>query len=368
MGDEMSGAPEMLVRLPGLLQERHRNGSPRWRVRVEGDTTRRIPLPVGPDHADFLHHYHAARAGETWRPGRVHAVERSLDWLCGRYLDFLQRMVEAGQMSPATLRQRRSVLTRLCDHLDPDGTRYGACDMDAPTSAFLAVRDAWADRPGAADNLVKTIRAVYAWSIERGEMDHNPAAGIASINRTGSGAVPWTADDLRRFKEHHPRGTTPHLWLTLQAFTACRIGDAIWLGRGNETVVDGQVWLEWQPRKRGSAPVSIPMLPPLYEATRASNVVGAAYILGQRGRPYSSAESLRNQVRRWCDDAGLPERSSHGIRKAMGELMAENGCTQHQIMAVMAHTNARTSEVYTKHAKRRTLAADGMAALAALKW
>lgn len=365
---DMTGE-NMRVRLPGLLKERHRNGSVRWRVRVEGDKSRRITLPVGPEHSDFLNHYYAGRAGAEWANGDSKTIERSLDWLSGRYLDYLSKMVEAGQMSDATLRQRRSVLTRLCDHLDPDGTRYGACDMDAPAAAFVAVRDAWADRPGAADNLIKTVRAVYQWSIERGEIGHNPAAGIAAINRQPKGgATPWTADDLRTFKERWPKGTTPFLWLTIQAFTACRIGDAIWLGRGNEVTHNGRLYLEWLPRKKGSAPVSIPMLDPLLEATRASTVIGPAYLLTQKGTPYSTAESLRNQVRKWCDEAGLPDKSSHGIRKAMAVLMAEAGCSQHQIMAVMAHTQAKTSEIYTKGAQRRVLASEGMAALAMLKW
>lgn len=360
---------EMRVKLPGLVKEKHRNGSIRWRVRVSGNKAQRIKIPVGPDHADFLHHYHAARAGEEWVPGQARVVERSLDWLCRRYLDYLARMVAAGQMSDDTLRQRRSVLTRLCDHLDPDGDRYGDSDMDAPPAAFIAVRDAWADRPGAADNLIKTIRAVYTWAMERGEIGMNPAAGIGTINKTPKGgAVPWTPDDLRKFRDHHQPGTMAHLWLTIQAFTACRIGDAIWLGRDNEKRRDGVIWLEWQPRKKGSAFVAIPMLPPLYTATRATNVIGAAYILGKRGQPFKTAESLRNQVRTWCDDAGLPGRSSHGIRKAVAELMAEAGCNQHQIMSVMAHTQAKTSEVYTKGADRRILAADGMRALENLKW
>tara|TARA_B100000768_G_scaffold169511_1_gene175165 strand:- start:1071 stop:1340 length:270 start_codon:yes stop_codon:yes gene_type:complete len=38
----------------------------------------------------------------------------------------------------------------------------------------------------------------------------------------------------------------------------------------------------------------------------------------------------------------------------------------YQIMAVMAHTQARTSEVYTKGVQRRGLATDGMQSLAAL--
>ena len=204
---------------------------------------------------------------------------------------------------------------------------------------------------------------------ERGEIAQNPAAGIAPINKAPKGgARPWTAADLKAFKRAHPKGTTAHLWLTLQAFTACRIGDAIWLGRDQETIHNGSTWLEWQPRKKGSAPVSIPVLPQLFEATRASNVIGPAYILNEQGRPFASSEALRVRVQRWCIDAGLHGRSSHGVRKAVAELMAESGCTQHQIMAVMSHTQAKTSEVYTKGAERRILAADGMQALADVKW
>lgn len=359
----------MRVHFPGLLIERHRNGKPRYRVRVEGSKSKRIHIPVGPDDPEFPNYYYAARAGEVWQPQQKKAVERSLDWLTGRYLDFLGKMVEAGQMSGATLKQRRSVLTRMCDFTDEDGTRYGDCDMDAPTAAFVAIRDAWANTPGAADNLIKSVRSVYNWAIERGEISHNPAAGIAAINKNPKGgATPWTAADLKRFREAHPKGTTAHLWLTLQAFTACRIGDAIWLGREQEVTHNGQIWLEWQPRKKGSAPVSIPMMPPLFEATRASKIVGPAYILNEKGQPFASTEALRVRVQRWCKAAGLPGRSSHGVRKAVAELMAESGCTQHQIMAVMSHTQAKTSEIYTKGAQRRILAADGVQALANLDW
>lgn len=367
MGEQVT---DLRVDFPGLLIERHRNGGLRYRVRVEGDKTRRIHIPVDPQDPDFANHYYAARAGKVWSPPRgTRAIEKSLGWLCNRYLEYLEKLVTAGQMSAATLKQRRSILTRLCDHTDKEGTRYGDCDMAAPTSAFIEVRDAWAAHPGAADNLIKTIRAVYAWAVDRDEISHNPAAGISAINTSPKGgAVPWTAADLLRFKEKHPAGTMAHLWLTLQVFTACRIGDAIWLGRENEVTRTGQVWLDWQPRKKGSAPVSIPMLPQLYNATRAIKVVGSTYLLSETGKPFSSTEALRVRVQRWCAAAGLDDRSSHGVRKAVAELMAEAGCTQHQIMAVMAHTQAKTSEIYTKGVQRRVLASDGIQALAGLEW
>lgn len=359
----------MYVKLPGYNREQNRNGSPRHRVRVEGQTTRKITLPVGPEDPDFLNHYYAARSGLVWSPATKPIAEKSLDWLVARYLEFYGKLVEAGQASKDTLKQKRSVLTRLCDFKDPGGTRYGEFHLDAPTQAFLLIRDAWAANPGAADNLIKSVRAMYKWAMERNEIAHNPAAGIGKINlNPKGGATPWTPADLRRFKKHHPKGTTAHLWLTLQAFTACRIGDAIWIGRDQEITRNGQIYLDFQPRKKGSAPVSIPLLPPLYEATRASKVIGPAYILNEAGKPFKTTEALRTRVQRWCKSVGLAGRSSHGIRKAVAELMAEAGCTQHQIMAVMSHTQAKTSEVYTKGVQRRVLAADGIQALASLEW
>lgn len=357
------------VNFPGLLVEKHRNGTPRIRVRVEGDPSRRLHIPVTTDHPDFAHYYHAARAGEVWTPKTPATVANSLDWLKGRYLDFLEKMVQAGQMSAATLKQRRSILTRLCDYVGQDGDRYGDCHLNAPTAAFVEIRDSWATVPGAADNLIKTVRAMYRWAIERGMIAHNPAAGIGTINKNPKGgAVPWTAEDLTAFKAAHPPGTMAHLWLTLQAFTACRIGDAIWLGRGQEVTINGQLCLSWQPAKKGSAPVTIPILPPLYTATRAMTLVGPTYLLSEKGQPFASVEALRVRVQRWCTQAGLTERSSHGIRKAMGNWMAQAGCTQHQIMAVMAHTQAKTSEIYTRDANRQILAADGAKALSSLVW
>jgi len=366
MGEEVM---DVRVDFPGLLIEQNRNGSPRYRVRVEGDKKRRITIPVAPDHPDFANHYHAARAGEIWQPGYRRAIENSLDWLVMRYLDHFEKTVAAGTASADTLRQKRSVLGRMLDHCDEHGTRYGDCDIDAPSSAFVEIRDAWGATPGAADNMIRSVRALYKWAIEREYVDNNPAAGIAAINTASKGgAVPWTPDDLRKFKEKHPPGTTAYLWLTLQAFTACRVGDAIWLGRDQEVTRNGQIWLDWQPRKKGSAFVSIPMLPPLYQATRAATVVGPTYLLGDLGKPFGSSESLRNRIRKWCDSAGLCGKSSHGVRKAVAQMMAEAGCTQHQIMSVMAHTQAKTSEIYTKRVERRKLAEFGAQALAGIKW
>jgi integrase len=123
--------------------------------------------------------------------------------------------------------------------------------MAMPRSAVIGIRDGMSSTPGAADNMVKAIRALYAWGIENGHVSDNPPSNIAKINH-GTGAVPWSVDDLQKFRDRHPAGTMAHLALTLFMFSACRIGDAPFLGRSNELQRDGLIWLDWQPSKKGS--------------------------------------------------------------------------------------------------------------------
>lgn len=48
--------------------------------------------------------------------------------------------------------------------------------------------------------------------------------------------------------------------------------------------------------------------------------------------------------------------SAHGIRKAVGSLLAEAGCTQYEIMALHGHSDPKTSEIYTRSVDRLRLA------------
>jgi len=48
---------------PGLMIEKTPAGTPRYRVRVDGQAAAKITIPCGPQHRDFIWHYSAARAG-----------------------------------------------------------------------------------------------------------------------------------------------------------------------------------------------------------------------------------------------------------------------------------------------------------------
>lgn len=351
------------IDLPGLLIERTRAGAVFYRVRTEKDKTKRIALCVTPDHPAFMEHYRAARAGvrmEKPQDAPAKAIEQSLGWLTYQFADHMQARVAAGLMDRRTAHQREQFYARL-------RAEYGDKAIAMPRHKLIEFRDSMTATPGAADNMIKSVRALYAWAIDRGLATENPATSIGSINR-GTGATPWTVEELRAFRGRHPIGTVPHLALTLFMFTACRLDDVIGMGRGNEAKRDGVTFLEWQPGKRGSAAVSVPIMPPLARAIAAQKIIGPTYLLSGLGKPFASGAAFGNKFRVWVDQAGLTDRSPHGIRKAAGELIALEGASQYHIMAVHGHTQAKTSEIYTRGVDRAKLANEAMQMLSSMDW
>ncbi|QBR35654.1 site-specific integrase [Leisingera sp. NJS201] len=95
-----------------------------------------------------------------------------------------------------------------------------------------------------------------------------------------------------------------------------------------------------------------------------------AYLLTERGKPFASAGSLGNRVRKWIIQAGLctieansagekvkkATRPQHGVRKARAEEIAEQGGSVYEVMALLSHSDVRTAEIYTKKVDRARLA------------
>ena len=369
------GGGDMRLKYPGLVPRRVKGKPTSWRVRVDGDVNRKITLPVGPDHPDFHTHYRAARAGVKIAAPQDAAPDRgTLGWLLKSYLAHLERQVAAGQASPLTFKERRNlvayVLSQKSEQRASKGKAYGGLPMTIPASELTAFKDRMAATPGKARNVWKLLTAAFDFGVERGHCGVNPARAVAApVYRSQGGATPWTVKDLERFRERHQPGSTAHLALTLFMFSACRIGDACWLGRDQEERHGGTLWLAWQPRKKGSRHVRIPVLAPLERAIRAQTVVGPAYLLTAHGKPFASPEALRNKMKQWVLEAGLPaDRSSHGIRKAAGHLLALHGATQYEIMAVHGHANAATSQVYTETVERMRLGEMAVSKLAGMEW
>lgn len=354
----------MRLNRPGLLREKMRSGAIRWRVRVAGNKTKRILLNLTPDHPQFSEHYHAARQGiqlEAPISAEDAAIKSSIGWLVAKYQTHLDQQLSAGQLKKDTVRYRKNHTNTLRNH-------YGEYAIGIPTGKLIELRDTMADKPSSADTFVKSMSALYTWACDRGHALANPATGIKRIAPKSKGARAWTVDDLQKYRKTHKDGSMAHLYLTLLMFTACRIGDAVALGRTNEFKKNGNVWLKWDTEKSNAPEMNIPMAAPLYRATRAQIVQGPTYILNAYGQPFASKDALSNRFSKWIAQAGLEGLSSHGVRKAAGSLMAEAGVSQHAIMAIHGHTEAKTSEIYTRAAERETLAKVGMEALEKMAW
>lgn len=365
---------DVRLKFPGLLRDRMPSGNIRWRVRVEGQPGRKITLSVGPDHADFGAHYRAARGGvKLDAPPETTSEPGTMGWLLQLYLAQLEREVANGGKSPLTLKERRNlagfVLRQHSEQPRSAGRAYAELQVAIPAAELMLFQDRMAATPGKARNVWKLLTAAYDFGMTRGYCTVNPARAVPRpAYASAGGAVPWSVEDLTAYRQAHPPGTAAHLALTLFMFTACRIGDAVRLGREHEVRRGGRLWLEWQPGKRGSKPVMIPVLPPLERALAARTVIGKTYLLTAQGKPFRSPEGLRNRLAKWCAAAGIEGRSSHGIRKAAGHLLAQAGATQHEIMVIHGHARASTSEIYTAGVDRARLGELAVAKLADLDW
>lgn len=105
-------------------------------------------------------------------------------------------------------------------------------------------------------------------------------------------------------------------------------------------------------------------MPPLEWAIKAQKVAHAhALVLRADGQPFARSVALGNKVRDWIAQAGLSNRSSNGVRKSVAKLLSASGSTRYELMSALAHTEAKTSEIYTKDAERCCLAEQATNAL-----
>lgn len=345
----------MQVNFPGLVIEPMPSGNARYRVRPEGEPKRRIRIHCGPGHDDFQRQYLAARRGEKPEPLKVasdYAKPKSIGWLVNTYFEYLTARVKAGTTSHKTLKKKRNLLNRLLSK--PDKV------MLIPQEKLLEMQDGMGATPAQADAFIEAVGVMYDWAAERKYIQSNPARGIKTIYTKGDGATPWKAADVKAYFRKHKPGSKAHVAMSGLLWTGCRIEDLTILGRSYECLIEGIEALRWMPLKKGSSEVAIPLLAPLKEATRAPKVQGATYVLGRGGKPFSSGDSMSAMFKRWCKDAGLNHLSAHGVRKGLAELLAEQGCSQYDIMAILGHSEAKTSEVYTRRVERWKLARAAM--------
>lgn len=341
----------MKLEYPGLIRQVLPSGRVIWRVRPKGEHKTRIQIHAEPGTDEFLRQYFLARRGEKPDPTKKpseQSIPKTIGWLVHLYFEYLESRVASGEASHKTLKKKRNLLSRLLK--EPNKRAL------IPAEKLLEMQDQMIATPAQADAFIEAVAVMYDWAVKRKYVPTNTARGLPSVYKKGGGAIPWKVDDVNRFFAYHRPGSKAHVAMSVLLWTGCRVEDLTILGPRYECVIDGMEALCWTPLKKGSSMVTIPLLPPLREATRAPKVLGETYVLGRGGMPFASGDSMSAMFKRWCKDAGLAHLSAHGVRKGLAELLAELGCTQYEVMAILGHSEAKTSEVYTRRVERWKLA------------
>lgn len=344
----------MRIRLKYVVEDSDRHGNVRLYFRRKGQPKVRLPDPVG--SPEFLAAYRSAKDGAVATPRAAAAkpATGSLRALCSGYFT----SAAYRQLEPRTQRIRRNILERFCDN---------AGDGDKPFAMLQARhirprRDALADRPEAANGLIKALRQLFAYAVTYDLLDRNPAKEVDYLRSGSDGFHSWSLEEIAQFEAKHPIGSKARLALALALYTGQRRSDLVALGR--QHIKDGKFVLT-QHKNRNRAPVrlEIPVLPELRRVIDASPTGNMTFLTTAFDRPFTS-NGFGNRFRKWCNEAGLPHCSCHGLRKATAARLAELGCSELEIMAVTGHRTSKEVIRYTRAASQSIRAESAMNALA----
>jgi integrase len=322
------------------------------------------PLPGLPWSPEFMA-AHSAAMGEKRAPV-INAKAGSFEALAKSYL----ASPSYRGMQARTQRVYSNAIERWCK-TEHKGVLVGT--LSAKTLQDHHIEDmmaAMADRPEAANLLLKIIRAMmkHATSGKKPLRHDDPTVGIKQLRKTDENGKPdnsgfhsWTEAEIEQFEARHAIGTKARLAFALMLCTAQRRSDVIRMGRQD---VDKNGAIHVRQLKTG-AELFIPMhsaLRAIIDAEQpAANVVPLAktFLVTEFGKPFTS-NGFGNWMRKRCDEAGLPQCSAHGLRKAAARRLAEAGCTTHEIAAITGHKSLKEIERYTKAAAQKRLAVSAM--------
>lgn len=325
--------------LPRYLEARRRKGRITWYVRKSRSLPRvKLAGEFGSDA--FWASYRAALEGAGTQPRLAKAHKGSLKWL----FDSWRQSSNWRLTAKATQRQRENIMLGILE-----------VNADKPFLALkaehvLAGRERRQDRPFAANNYLKTLRALFSWAVESGLANDNPAARVAFLPRRTEGHAPWTDADIDAFRNRWPLGTRQRVAFETIYGTGLRRGDAVRFGRqhiGKDGL--GRMVME----KTGRLAVFY-VSPDLHEVWAKGPVGDLAFIVSERGTPLTK-ESFGNYFRAWCKAAGV-DKSAHGLRKNESSEMAEGGATEEELMTVHGWSSPAIARVYTKGADQTRLA------------
>lgn len=362
--------------LPYLSREPDRHGNDRIYVR-RGNKRIRIRAPERT--VEFAKAYSAALDKLAEKAGPVTIAlptphpKGTLGWLGAQYFvskgddEFLS-------LDRDSQRARRNDL-ELCfahplsDH-DPDP--MGNCPVKHLSAMKMKRLIEAKDGRGARTNRRKHLSALCSWAVENHHIPTNYVRDIKAGRAVkGGGYYTWLIPDVQQFLAFHNGNTLKarkaRLALGLLLFAGTRRQDMVTLGRQNcRCISPGELGdtIRYIPKKTIKKRRTVsqkPLLPVLRQIlTESADILGdMTFLVTERGQPFTAA-GFGNWFRDRCDEAGLPQCTAHGLKKAGATIAAENGATTRQLMAMFDWDTPDMAEVYTRAAEQKKLAGEAM--------
>lgn len=346
-----------MIDLPPFVRPvRDRHGKTRYRFRRVGYASGYINH--APDTPDFMRRYAELLEGKV-EPASIKSrrayKDRSIDHLAALY----RARPKWHRQAMTTQTVYNGIIERFCNTVGKSGLRYGERPVAKITVAWLdSVLGRMADRPQAANQLRKTVRAMLNYAIKMRWVASN-AADLTDAYPSGKGYHCWTDDEIAQYRAHHAYGTTARLVMELALNAAARRCNVAIIERDH--IKGGKIAIT---HAKGGEATLVPMSAETRAAIDAMPVAPIRYlVVTSFGKPYTRA-GLGNAFRDWRNEAGLPEHCTmHGLRKAQSRRLAESGATDAQGRAVTGHVKDQTFAYYAAAANRTALAEDAMSNL-----
>jgi len=306
-----------------------------------------VRLPGSPYSTEFMDAYDAAMAGQERDPvGAKRTKPGSVNALAVAYYG----SAEFKLLKPSTQATYRNIIDRFRE-------KNGGNPMAALSrTSVQKLVDAKVETPAAANNLLRMLRMLVRFALDRNMLRDDPTLGVKPIRRRSTGFRTWSEEDIQRFEDAHPIGSRARLALALLLYTGQRRSDVVKLGPQN---VRGNA-LHLRQQKTGTY-LSIPLHSALKAVLDATPTQHMTFLVAQGSKSFTPP-GFTNWFRECCAKAGIEAGlSPHGLRKAMCRRLAEAGATTLQIMSITGHKNVDEIETYVQAANQQGLGRDAMA-------
>lgn len=330
-----------MKRMPYVNEVTDRAGRKRYYFRRHGVSAGILPGEPGSD--EFLKAYADKLAGRTSDRADLAKLDRSFKALAD---DFF-RSRSFTQLKPNSQRVYRSIITKMIDKNGHVPVR----DI-TPLKVERAIAAISAKTPALGNLSMSVFCRVFGHACRPLHwISSNPASRMAR-NDTGRHHT-WTDDECDQFERHWPLGTRERLAYELLLCTGQRIGD---VARMSRTAISRDGTRIRVVQEKTGEELLIPLLPQLRAAIDALPAKGMVLLADRNGRQMttSGVAAFMLNARRF---AQLPKRCvNHGLRHRCATLLAEAGCTPHEIMAVTGIRTLRIVQHYTQAAEQKALA------------